>query len=122
MSRQAISILSLTVVAAAALTAHRMVTLGGAVPAAGAACLGATDSDAANGARVNVHVLGTAIVEAGAEITAGQFLATDNQGRVVPYTDGDVCVGQAAPGETASGAGVKLEVLLIQSSPLQVIA
>jgi hypothetical protein len=122
MSRQSISLFSLAVKAAAALTAHRMVTAAGAVPAAGAACLGPTASAAATGDLVNVHILGTALVEAGAEITANQYLAADNQGRVVPYTDGNVCVGQAAPGAVASGAGVLLEVLLIQSPPLQVIA
>lgn len=120
MSQQSISLLALTVTATAALTAHRFVTSAGAVPSAGAAALGVSRSDAAQGDRAPVDVIGTAIVEAGEAISAGAYIAVGSNGKAAVYEDGDVCVGQAL--EAASGDGVRFEMLLIQSPPLQVIS
>lgn len=109
---QATHIFSLTVTAAAALTAHRFVSTTGGVPAAGANTLGAALSDAASGAKVPVATVGTAIAEAGAAIAAGAALEVDNLGRVITKNTG-VTVGRMAPGETAGAAGDKVEVILI---------
>lgn len=122
MSRQATSLLAFSVVAASGITGGRFVTVAGAHAAAGAAALGVSRSDAAAGERVTVDHLGTAIVEAGAEITAGQFLKVGTAGKAIPHTDTTIPVAQAAPGEVAAGDGSFLEVILLPSRPLQVIA
>ena len=90
MSQQSISLLTLTVVAAAALAADRFVTHAGAYPAAGGLPLGVTRSGAgAAGDLLPVDVMGTAVVEAGAAFgrdvalmvgTAGKAVAHDNVG------------------------------------------
>ncbi|GIX17705.1 MAG: hypothetical protein KatS3mg119_1891 [Rhodothalassiaceae bacterium] len=93
---------TITMTAAAALTKSRFVTATGAVPAAGAAVLGVTESDAPAGGLVPVITLGTALVTAGAAITAGQALETDAAGQAVPAATGTkvaVALTDAAAGE-----------------------
>jgi hypothetical protein len=108
---QSIPVLTLTVRAAAALQAARFVTHAGAVPAAGARVLGVTRSIAEAGDEVAVDVLGTTIVEAGAAISSvGALLETDAQGRAVPNNTGTAV---AVALQTATGAGQKIEALLL---------
>jgi hypothetical protein len=107
------SVLTLSVMAAATLAAHRFVTPVGAVPAANAVCLGATRSLAASGAMVPVDVLGTTLVEASAPISAGAAVATTNDGRAVTHSTG-AKVGIAL--QAATGAGQFIEVLLIPNA------
>lgn len=108
-----IALLTLTVQAAAALTANRGVTALGAVPAAGAAIAGFTRTDAASGDLVPIDVLGTATAEAGAAIAAGAAVEVDNQGRVITKASG-VTVGRMAPGQAATtAAGQLVEIVLI---------
>lgn len=104
-------VLTLTVTAAAALSAHRFVTHAGAVPSAGGRVLGVTRSDAASGKPVAVDVLGTTVVEAGAAISSvGTLLETDANGKAVPKTTGTAV---AVALQTAGGAGRRIEVLLL---------
>lgn len=112
MSRQSTPILTLSVVAIAALNADRFVTATGAVPAAGASALGVGRAAAAIGQRTPVDVMGTAVVEAGAAIAANAFVETDNLGRAVTKAAG-VTLGRLAPGEVATAAGQFVEVLLL---------
>lgn len=103
-------VLTLTVTAAAALSAHRFVTHGGDVPSAGGRVLGVTRSDAAAGKAVAVDVLGTTVVDAGAAISSvGTLLETDAQGRAVPKTTGTA----VAVALQTAGAGRRIEVLLL---------
>jgi hypothetical protein len=102
--------LQLSVIATAALTQYRGATIAGAVPAAAATALGLAATGGAIGDRVPVVVLGTAIGEAGAAITAGAALEYDSSGRVITKSAG-VTIGRAL---TAAGAaGDLVEVLLI---------
>ncbi|MDF0377690.1 DUF2190 domain-containing protein [Methylophilus sp. YYY-1] len=98
-------------VATAALTANRFVSTAGGVPAAGANAYGVADSDAAIGARVAVKTHGTSMVEAGAAISAGALVETDNLGRAVTKNTG-VSLARLAPGEVATVAGQIVEVIL----------
>jgi uncharacterized ParB-like nuclease family protein len=109
-----ISVLTLTVIAAAALTMRRFVTTVGAVPAAGAACVGVTRSSAAAaGDLVPVDVLGTAIVETGGAIAVGAAIECDASGRAITRASG-VTLARMAPGQAAAtGAGQFVEVVLI---------
>jgi hypothetical protein len=110
------AVLTLTVTAAAALSANRGVTGAGAVPAAAAHVIGFTrTSAAAAGDLVPVDVLGTTIAEAGAAIAVGAAVEVDNLGRVITLAAG-VQVGRMAPGQIAAGAaGALVEIVLIPS-------
>lgn len=115
MSRQCTPILTLSVIATAALTADRFVTAAGAVPAAGASALGVGRSTVAIGARQPVDVLGTSVIETGAAIAANAFVETDVSGRAITKAAG-VTLGRLAPGEVATAAGQFVEVLLLSPS------
>ena len=108
------AVMTLTVTAAAVLTANRGVTGAGAVPAAGANVIGFTRSSAAAiGDLVPVDVLGTAEAEAGAAIAVGAAVEVDNLGRVVTLAAG-VKVGRMAPAQAAAiAAGQVVEIVLI---------
>lgn len=103
-------LLSLPIVATAALTQARAVSGLGAVPAAAARCLGIARTSAAIGERVTVDVDGTAVGEAGAAIAIDAALELDASGRFITKAAG-VTVGRALSATTA--AGQMLEVLLI---------
>jgi hypothetical protein len=110
MAVAAYKILTLSVVATAALVQNRAVTGTGAIPAAGTRCLGFADVNAAVGERVSINTLGTAAAEAGAAIAVDALVEVDAQGRVVPKNAG-VAVGRALTAATA--AGQLVEILLI---------
>ncbi len=111
MSRQAISLLPLTIVATATLVADRFITFAGAVPAADANTLGVVRQAAVSGDKVTVDVVGTAIVEVGAAVTAGQTLKTDASGRAITWVTSGAKIGLAL--QSATAAGQFIEVLLI---------
>lgn len=101
-------LLTVTVLAAAALARFRFVNFAGAVPAAGARVMGvsATDYDIGEQAGVNTH--GELLVEAGAAITAGAEVETDVSGRAITKNTG-VAFGVAR--DAASAAGEIIRVL-----------
>jgi Uncharacterized conserved protein (DUF2190) len=105
-----ISILTLSVKAAAALSANRFVVDAGVVPAAAARALGVTVAPAAIGERTRVEVLGTATVEAGAAVAVGAQIECDALGRGITKAAG-VVLGRALT--SAAIAGDLIEVLLI---------
>ena len=110
MSNQNISVLTLGVVAAVALSRGRFVTGAGAYPTAGGRACRVTQWDGAIGDRVPTDVLGTAVVEAGAAIATDTLVEVLADGRVVTQTTG-VAVGRTL--EPAIGAGAFIEILLI---------
>lgn len=104
---------TLTIVATAALSIHRGVTVAGAVPGAGAAIAGFTRTAGAIGDPVPVDTLGTTLAETGGAVAAGAAVEVDNQGRVVTLSTGTK-VGRMAPGQAAAGgAGAIVEIVLI---------
>lgn len=109
---QSISLLALTVSAAAALTAHRFVGHDGDLAGAGANALGVTRTDAALDEQVAVDVIGTAQVESGGALAAGALVESDASGRAITKSAG-VTVARLAPGASAAGAGELVEVILI---------
>jgi hypothetical protein len=104
------SLLTLSLVAAAALTANRFVTAAGGVPSANGNAVGVTRAGAVSGELVPVDVIGTSMVEASAAIAAGVAVASTNDGRAVTFSTG-VTVARALTPATA--AGQLIEVLLI---------
>lgn len=110
MPSQNIAILTLTVVAAAALVPQRFVTATGAVATAGGHALGATRAEAAIGTPTPVDVLGTAQVVAGAQVAAGAALEVGANGKAVT-ADAGVVVARAL--QAAGADGDVIEVLLI---------
>lgn len=103
------SLLTLSVLATAALTANRFCTAVGALPANKGNTLGVCRAGAEIGELSPVDVVGTAMVEASASISAGAALNTTAAGLAVTHTDG-VIVGRAL---TGGAANELIEVLLI---------
>ncbi|MBF0380691.1 MAG: DUF2190 family protein [Magnetococcales bacterium] len=136
MSQQNISVLTLTLIANGAVTAHRAMGFDGAqATSQGQKAMGASVSDADSGSGVAVVTNGTAIMETGAAVSIGDSLITDDQGRVIPASalgvgagatpvtstaaNGAIFEGADLPDfvmadalQTASAAGKMIEVLL----------
>jgi Uncharacterized conserved protein (DUF2190) len=107
------AVVTLTVKAAAALSAARGVTALGAVPAAGGNAIGFTRTQGAIGDLVPVDVVGTAEAETGGAIAAGAAVEVDAQGRVITLASGTK-VGRMAPMQAAAAAaGEIVEIVLI---------
>lgn len=122
MSKSNIALLTLTVIATAAVAGNRCVTSAGTYPADGGLPLGVSRSDGAINDPIPVDVLGTAIVEAGAAITADVPVMVTATGKVIAHDgDGDKhAIGRSM--EAAAGDGSLLEILLVPSSGLLVTA
>lgn len=105
-------ILTLTVAATGAVAANRFVTPAGAQAGADANTLGVTRASAgAAGDKMPVDVLGTAIVESGAAISAGATLKSNASGQAITWASSGAKVALALQAATASGQ--MIEVLLI---------
>ncbi len=111
---QAVPVLTVPIVATAALEADRIVNALGAYPAAAARGLGASMSAAAIGDRIPVTVLGTAVLTAGTAIAAGANVEVGATGKVITRAAG-FTVGIAL--QAASADGAKFEALLLPSGP-----
>lgn len=98
-----------TVRATAAVKGRTFAGFTGATCAAGAAAMGAFRTDAAVGEYITVEQIGTALVIAGADLTAGAAVESDIAGHAVPHTTG-VVVGRAV---NAGAAGSAVEIFLI---------
>lgn len=110
MAASSTNTLVLSIVATAALTQFRAVTVAGALPAAAANSLGPCQNGGAIGDALPVVALGTAIAEAGAAVAVGALLETDSLGRYITRSAGAI-VGRAL---TAAGAaGDQMEIFLI---------
>lgn len=107
------ALLTLSVTAAGALAANRMVNQAGAYPAAGGLAFGATRSAAALGDPTPVDVLGTATVTAGDAFPKDARLMVGADGKVVEHdAAADSCaIGRAL--EAATAANQEVEILLI---------
>jgi hypothetical protein len=114
MSKQSIPLLTLSILASGAVTAHRFVTPLRDQAVADENTLGVATTDAADGAALAVDALGTTIVEAGATITAGATLKADANGKAIPWAVAGAKVAVAL--EAASAAGQFIEVLLIPNA------
>lgn len=109
---QYIDILTLTVTAAGPIAANRFVTAAGAQGTADAHVLGVARSAANAGEAVPVIALGTAVVEAGGAISAGDPISCDADGRAVP-TDGGTYSVTVARALADAGPGQPVEVFLV---------
>lgn len=104
---QNIAILTLTLVATAVVRACRFTTFAGAESGANGDIFGVSQSAAAIGEAYAVDCIGTALVEAGAAFAAGDYLASDSQGRAIKASAGGittaVVAGAAAGNVTVAG-------------------
>lgn len=109
--------LVMTVVATGSGSKGRGVTWTGTQAGAAAAICGVADHNYVTGDAVRVIFGATADVEAGAAIDGTETrLATDAQGRFVPWASGTVAARLVPkPGNTATAAGQFVEVVPIQS-------
>jgi hypothetical protein len=111
MSRQAVGILPLPMVLTGTVAEARFVTPAGAQAGADANTYGVSRSAGVSADRITVDVLGTAIVEAGAAISAGATLKSDASGRAITWATSGAKVALAL--EAAGASGQFIEVLLI---------
>lgn len=107
----ACNLLTLSVSATGTITTNRFVTPAAAQAGADANTLGVARSAAVSGDVIGVDVLGTAIVEAGAAVSAGATLKSDSSGRAITWVTSGAKVGLAL--SAAGAAGDLIEVLLI---------
>lgn len=107
---QKISLLSLSIAAAVALTAERFVTAAGAVAGAAGNAVGVASTDAAIGELCPVDVLGTAVITAGAAIAKGAAIEVGAAGKGVTLAAGKKV---AVALEAAAADGDRIEALLI---------
>lgn len=114
MSRQCISLLTLTLGLAGTVVAERFVTGAGVQTGAAGNALGVSRTAGISGDNVPVDVIGTTIVESGAAIAANALVEADSLGRAVTKSAG-VTLGRLAPGQSASAAGQFVEIILIQN-------
>lgn len=73
-------------------------------------------AEQARGKQLDVAMMGVAIVEAGAAVTAGQRLTIDSVGRAVPAVAASSILGLCV--QDASGSGKLTSVLLALGSPV----
>lgn len=111
MSRQSISVLTLSFTAAGVITAGRFVAPGGTQATAGANTLGVSRQDAVANDKATVEVLGTSAVETGGAISVNDTLKSDSVGRAITWSSSGAKIGLAL--EAATAAGQTIEVLLI---------
>lgn len=111
--QNSLPLLSFTMTAAGVIAANRFVTPAGAQAGAGVNTQGvARMAAAAAGDKITVDAMGTAVIEAGAAITAGSLVESDASGRAITKATG-VAVGRLAPGESATAAGQFVEIILL---------
>lgn len=103
MSGSYIDLMTLRVAASGAVRRGRFVGFNGAeMTVAGGKALGVARHAAATGEDCAVIVSGTVIVEAGAAVTVGQTVGTDNQGRAIPGAPLSIVAGATAVTSTAA--------------------
>ena len=112
--RQARPIQVHTFTAAGVITAGRFIGTNQAQATLGVNAYGVANTDAALGDDFAATTHGTAIVEVGAAIAAGALVEADASGRAITRTTGAI-LGRLAPGESATGAGQFVEVILFQN-------
>lgn len=111
---QKISLLTLAVIAAAALEAERVVGRDGQYATAGGNVFGVTNTSGLVGDRVPVDVVGTSIATAGGAFADGAYLQVGSAGKLIARTTG-IAVAQAM--QLATADGDRVEVLLIPNAP-----
>ncbi len=114
MSRQASPILAVTRTASGTIAANRFVTPAGAQAGADANTLGVSRVAGVSGDRMTIDVVGTAIVEAGAAVSAGATIKSDASGRAITWATSGARVGIAL--DAAGAAGEFIEVLLVPNA------
>lgn len=100
---------TMSVLAAAAITARRFVTSGGAVPAAGVWCPGAAADNFDLGEQASVVTHGIFVVEAGAAVLVDAEVQTDASGRAITKAAG-VTLGRALDAAGAAGELIRVKL------------
>ena len=114
MSNQNISLMALAVLLVGTVGANRLVTPLGAQAGADANTLGVARTAGLAAERITVDVMGTAVIEAGAAISAGATVKSDASGRAITWATAGARMGVAL--EAATAAGQLIEVLLIPNA------
>ncbi len=113
MSTEKIPLLTLTVIAAAAIVAETFVTATGAVPTQGVNVLGVANSAAASGDALAVQSDGVAVVVSGGTFVVGDAISTDVAGKAIkaPGAAPNAIVGRALDASSAAGQRVRVKLI-----------
>ena len=104
------------ILATAPVQAKHLIGLNGETCAAAATALGVAEYGADAGQHFSVITSGTALVVAGAPITAANTkLQANADGEAIPHTTGRAC-GILVPGSLAVQAGDEIEMLIIHQA------
>jgi hypothetical protein len=106
-----LSILTIGLVANAAITQNAAVTATGSIAVAGSNAIGFANTSAAIGERVPVTAIGTALAIAGMAIDQGDAVEVGELGAVITQSTG-IAIGRALSSATI---GATLEVLIINN-------
>lgn len=112
--KQATPILTLSHPLSGTVAANRFVTPAGAQAGADANTLGVARTEGVSGALIPVDALGTAVVEAGAAVSAGVTVKSDANGKAITWVTSGAKVAIALT--SASADGDFIEVLLIPNA------
>jgi len=110
--RNNLSLLSISVLLAGAVTANRFVNVAGQQAGAGDNVYGVAQADGITDDVLAVDMIGTSVVETGAAISAGALVESDASGRAITRTTGAI-LGRLAPSEVVAAAGEFVEIILI---------
>lgn len=110
MAKANLALLTIGIIATAAIAQNNAVTVGGAVATAAGNAVGFANTEAAIGERVPVTALGTALATAGAAIALGAAVEIGAAGKVVTKAAG-ITIGRSL--STASADGDQVEILII---------
>lgn len=105
---QKITLMTLSIAAAVAITAERFMTASGTYPTARQGALGVAATDGAIGDLVPVDVIGAPVITAGAAFAKDTPLAAGANGKAVAAEAGDVIVAIALEAATADGDRVQV--------------
>lgn len=110
--RNNFSLFATTVLLLGTVTANRFVNTASQQAGAGDNAYGVADSSGVIDDAISVSVIGTAVIEVGAAISAGALVESDASGRAITRTTGAI-LGRLAPDESAAAAGEFIEIILI---------
>ena len=107
---QSNSIYPISLTASDVLKAEHFVGIDGTQAGDGANAWGVGRSDAVKGDVVPLDTIGTTVVVVGAPIPAGSVVQSDANGAAIVKAGG-VALGRLMPGEEATGAGARVEIM-----------
>lgn len=111
MSAQSIPLQTLPLTLTGTVTGNRFVKYDGTQTGAGENSMGVARTSGVSGDVIPVDTDGTAVVEAGAAVTAGDTLKADSSGRGITWATSGAKIGVALQAATAAGQFIEVKLM-----------